>query len=213
LKPSIKYVLLSIDYEGYDKDFPTETKKFTGSSPSPKRVNIVDKVSEKGEQINLIQYALKKPISLEVSSKALGCSALYSCVNENKAIVLISEIMKKIFTKSTKPRWLGDYEIYLLSLKKELTKDEGFYILRTTGGLKYKEVLEKALEIKCLDLLEIHETRSVIHTGNKRIIRSIVGTILFVKTKKSCFKEISAKLADNIEIDIFEIEKIIDSSS
>jgi len=209
---SNNYILLVIHYDGYEKDYPTETKKFTGSSAG--RTNIVEKVKKEGESINLIQYALKKPTSLESESKALGCSALYSCNNEDKVIDIMSEIIKeKYYNRKSKPRWLGGYELYLLSLQIEFPSEEAYYVIRTTGGTKYKEILKKVQRIDFFDLLEIHETRSVLHTGSKRIIRSIVGSVMFVKTKESSLKALSEELGKGVEIDVFKVEKIVDDST
>lgn len=202
-----KYILLVIHYKGYNKDYPTETKKFTGSSPSPKFKNILDKIRDKREQIELIQYSLKKPTEFESRSlRALGCSALYSCLNENHVMVLLSEIMKDKY--DSRPRWLGDYEIYLLSIPKEIEQEEEkYYVLRIVGEVKYKDIIQKIDETELIEILEIHESRSVLHVGEKRIIRSLVGFIMFVKANEKNIISFIDQLKEETTYDIFEVEK------
>jgi len=208
------FVLLVINYNGYNKDYPTETKKLTGSSSSKYSfLTKYKKINEyKKDDLILMQYSLIKPKSINVGSKrALGCSALYYCSNANNFYNFLLQEMKKK-AKKTKPRWLLDYEVYHLR-KIDITtiNTEKYYILRLMGNFKLKNILNLINGIDTISLAQIHESRSIFHKGENRIIRTIIGFILFIRLDMAGLKHFTENLSD-ATIDTFIIENSYISS-
>jgi len=167
-------VIINVYYPSYADYYPNETRRYGLNNilgTNKQKSALLPKI---GIEVSDFRYSLIKPISnakLKISKKAIGCSYFFECrcIDEEK----VQKIIKHFKKLKEKRKWLDYFSIFVISqtsldnIKNEILIIEG-----------ERKKIEQILNIHNDCIVEMHETRSILYTGNRTIVRTILGYII-----------------------------------